>query len=572
MILPIVMRELKVQARQPRIYRLRLTSGILGTILIGNILLSQGTGARLQDYFIMVAIASFIYVLGTGERLTVDCITEERRNDTLGFLFLTHLKGYDVVLGKLAAHAIPALQSMMAFFPVLALCLLVGGLSAGLLFRFMISLLNALFFSLAVGIAASAMVRTRTGAEWLAALVLGVTYLILPFAGLMAMGFRMNTTSEVLFLFSPVPGFEFWSMAAPAGRGVTRTTVLGSFWFALAFNHAMAWLILAFAGARLGRSWREGSPPRARSWRDNVRQWQFGNPDQRRALRRHCLTRNPFYWLAARSRWPAQAFWWMLGMTAAFTVWLVSQVRWDEGLTVAMLMGSIAWYVVPKILVASGASKQLATERQLGTLELILSTPLSVPEICRGQWLGLWRHYGVLVAAGLILQVATILRLTLSRGSGITVDVTRDLLPIMIGSVVVYLLDLWTIAWLGMWYGLSSGNPQRAGSSVVRSVLFLPGLLFCAGLLMAQFSWVYLGHRVPLDRGWLLAAWFGLSVACDFFWVRWAQNHLRREFRTVAAQPLGKPGGVGAWGRWLGEWWIRERRPSNKPKRTPLPT
>ena len=43
-----------------------------------------------------------LYCLLSGVRSTADCLSVEKREGTLGLLFLTDLKGYDVVLGKLA--------------------------------------------------------------------------------------------------------------------------------------------------------------------------------------------------------------------------------------------------------------------------------------------------------------------------------------------------------------------------------------------------------------------------------------------------------------------------------------
>ena len=44
-----------------------------------------------------------IYACGAGVFLTADCLSEEKREGTLGLLFLTDLRGHDVALGKLLA-------------------------------------------------------------------------------------------------------------------------------------------------------------------------------------------------------------------------------------------------------------------------------------------------------------------------------------------------------------------------------------------------------------------------------------------------------------------------------------
>ncbi|HVV71122.1 MAG TPA: ABC transporter permease, partial [Verrucomicrobiae bacterium] len=46
------------------------------------------------------------YALLAGPLATVDCLSRERREGTLGLLFLTDLRSHDVVLGKTAAASL----------------------------------------------------------------------------------------------------------------------------------------------------------------------------------------------------------------------------------------------------------------------------------------------------------------------------------------------------------------------------------------------------------------------------------------------------------------------------------
>ena len=50
-----------------------------------------------------------------------DAISSERREGTLGLLFLTRLKGADVVLGKLTSTLLRSFYALMAGLPVIAL-------------------------------------------------------------------------------------------------------------------------------------------------------------------------------------------------------------------------------------------------------------------------------------------------------------------------------------------------------------------------------------------------------------------------------------------------------------------
>ena len=59
----------------------------------------------------------FILTLSAGPFLTSDCLSEEKRDGTLGFLFITELGGYDVVSGKLLATSLRASYALLAIFP-----------------------------------------------------------------------------------------------------------------------------------------------------------------------------------------------------------------------------------------------------------------------------------------------------------------------------------------------------------------------------------------------------------------------------------------------------------------------
>src|SRR4029450_9547413 len=90
---------------------------------------------------------------------TADCVSEEKRDSTLGLLFLTDLKGYDIVFGKLAATSLNAFYGLLALFPVMAIPLLVGGVTVNEFWRVVLVALNNMFFSLAVGLFCSAIGR-----------------------------------------------------------------------------------------------------------------------------------------------------------------------------------------------------------------------------------------------------------------------------------------------------------------------------------------------------------------------------------------------------------------------------
>src|SRR5262245_7602422 len=114
-----------------------------------------------------------LYCLLAGLRSTSDCLSEEKREGTLGLLFLTDLRGYDVIIGKLTANSLAVFYCVVAVLPVLAIPLLMGGVAAAEFGRISLVLLNTLFLSLCAGMLASACCRSgRAAIIWTFLLVL----------------------------------------------------------------------------------------------------------------------------------------------------------------------------------------------------------------------------------------------------------------------------------------------------------------------------------------------------------------------------------------------------------------
>jgi ABC-type multidrug transport system permease subunit len=100
-----------------------------------------------------------LYCLAAGRLMTADCLSREKREGTLGLLFLTDLKGYDVVLGKLAATSLDGFYGLLAVFPLAGHSAADGGMTNGELWRMVLVLVNTFLFSLAIGLFVSAVNR-----------------------------------------------------------------------------------------------------------------------------------------------------------------------------------------------------------------------------------------------------------------------------------------------------------------------------------------------------------------------------------------------------------------------------
>jgi len=201
----------------------------------------------------------------------------------------------------------------------------------------------------------------------------------------------------------------------------------------------------------------------------------------------------------------------------------------NEGIYVAtaFLLNSVlkSWF-------ASEAARQLSEERRMGTLELLLSTPLTVKEILRGQWLALRRQFLGPLVVTLIAEAVMLLtpldNLRVGDERGIWAG-------LWLAGMAMLVADLIALYWLGMWQGLAARNPKRAFSGTVNRILVLPWIGFAGFLLLLALA--TLRFQNAGDPGYLLlGVWVGLGLLADLGFGFWARHKLLTEFRVAAAQ------------------------------------
>src|SRR5438045_3244086 len=120
--LPIVERELRAGSRRKATYRLRWWTALVAIIASCGWLIFvwvlSGRGNLGKALFTILTSYTFALCVLAGIFLTSDTLSEEKREGTLGLLFLTDLKGYDVVLGKFVARSLNAFYALLALLPL----------------------------------------------------------------------------------------------------------------------------------------------------------------------------------------------------------------------------------------------------------------------------------------------------------------------------------------------------------------------------------------------------------------------------------------------------------------------
>jgi len=471
--------------------------------------------------------AAVLYCLFSGVRATADCLSEEKREGTLGLLFLTDLKGYDVVLGKLAGTSLNALYSLLAVVPLLAVPLLLGGITVGEFYRMAIVAIDTLLFSLSIGICVSSMSRSARKAVTVTFLLLITFAAVLPAIGsFLAYALKKPHLDQPFFVLSP--GFSFYKAFAASYKAEPKM-----FWWSITLTHGLSWFLLGLSAFIAPRSWQD-KPPGAQTlrWRELWKSWSYGDSRQRQAFRKRLLNTNAFYWLAGRARLKPTLVWAAFGLLACGWTWGLVKYKRDWLNGGVYFITALVLNILIKSWFGSEAGRQLAEDRKHGALELLLSTPLTVSEILRGQRLALQRQFLWPIIA--VISVFVIIMIATPR----TDDFRGGLewsswVMLWLAGTGMLIADLIALYWVGMWQAISSKHPNRAASATVARVLVLPWLAFLLISLALSFT---VSNQIHEPGNFFLTLWFGLGLAADIGFGGWARHKLLSEFRLAAAQ------------------------------------
>ena len=543
-LLPIVERELRVAARQRGTYWLR-TGIALAVIGIGMFIYLAGRGQSPAEVsfwmFAWLAIIAGLFCLFSGARATADCLSEEKRDGTLGLLFLTDLRGFDVVAGKFVAGSLNTFYGLLATLPMLAIPLLMGGVGFAEFWRIAVVLLNTMFFSLATGMISSALTKSARNAAGLCmAVVLGLSAL-LPLMGAILTGIRhWPVVPETFLIFSPGTAFAYAFETNHAGHA-------DEYLLSLIITHGLAWIFLVASCLIVPRSWQDKSATVTQlRWRDRWLRWSLGDSTQRAEFRARLLDVNAFYWLAARSRIKPTVVWAFVGVLAC--VWLWGWTRFGSDWTEPMVcvVTAVILNTILKGWFAGEACAQLAEDRRIGALELLLSTPLDVRQVLHGQFLALCRQFlwPVLfaVTVEVVFLIAGLNRPGISGSAGLWIFV-------WISGLIVLFADFAALFYLCLWKSLTARNANRANTAAIVRIMALPWILYVVFVILLG-TMSLAGGGLHIDENVFVLFWLAISLGVDaFFGVR-AKLKLESEFRQVATTRYTTP--VSFWKKLFG--------------------
>lgn len=522
--LPIVDRELRARARRRSTYWVRLgAAGVAIAIAIFMLLLIEGAASPISfgsSVFYTLAWLTFVYCLLEGARSTTDCLSEEKRDGTLGLLFLTDLRGYDVVLGKFAATSLNSFYGLLAMFPALAIPLVLGGVTAGEFWRVVLLLMVTLLFSITTGLFVSSVSRNERKAWATTFGVIGMLGIVAPLAA------WALTLVPVSGWFAAV--FPMVKLPTDALASLSPTTALLSsfdaeyaadssqYWNPLLTVHLLSWILLGGASYLLPRCWQDAPVRRRSSLAGRWAAWMTGlAPQRRHQARAHLLATNPVKWLARRNEEHLFFVWCFVALGGCGGLGLAAFALNSPQLRVALFFYGLALHFILGIWVAIQACSVYPEARDSGALELLLTTPVDVRQIVDGHAHALRWLFARPVLALVMMELIALLTLaakSLSLGQevGVAIGVTIGIVVCLFTVV----LDLLAVGLFGLWMGLVSRKPGQALTKTVLFVLVLPALGgFCCTLL-----------------------WPVMGLVKNLIFINYALDQLRRQFRQVVTE------------------------------------
>jgi hypothetical protein len=442
--LPIAERELRFRARRPGTFLLRSVAASVAVIVAAIILVQWGLRGGGAVVFKTVTALAFLFCLYEGLRNTTDCLSAEKRAGTLGLLFLTDLKGYDVVLGKLTATSLNSFYGLLAILPAIGLPLLIGGVTAGEFWRATLVLLFTLFFSLSAGVFVSSMSWSARRA-W--ATSLGIILLVTVFPVLLdALSFAGLKWASPATAFLLIADADYNTKPRLFSQAIIGINVV-------------SWAFLISACAILPRVWQVRNVHMSR------------NRDVRRVP-----SQNVVAWFLSDNE-GQRIFVWLFVLACAGALLTMAFFR-KATLTTLAVTALVAHFILTA-WVAFHSCHSFHEAKMSGAIEQLLPTPLSSREILDGFVGALKRTFEVPVLSLLAIEgLIIIARLadTLSAPS------------VLVFAVVAwyFLGELRAVALYGMWTALRAKRPNQAFNKAMFITVIIPmslSLLCCFGVL-----------------------------------------------------------------------------------------
>ncbi len=496
---PIVVRV--VQGGSKRAQHLWVRSGYLLILLFVLIMVQYsfmgGTGGSLSNIakagthiFAWISLLQLAMMCFLAPVFTAGAISQEKDAETFNVLLTTPLTNAQIVLGSLMGRLFFVLILLLAGLPIFCITMLFGGVTSEQIFlSFGIAACTALLTgSLAITIS---VMRVGTRGT-IFSFYLGIAFFLLVggLAGIWSKTFVPGTNMSCVAPFHP---FLAQLVAMNTIKPPAPAVVAGYSWplnvmlatpqkAFMVISFVVSTLLIAFATIFVRRGAKQGEPT---FWR-RLLPWRVraGSEGERMRRARHVWS-NPVAWREAVTRASAASsnlvrYSYLIGGAMAGILFVLAYgAGWFATVSAArgwLTAIVIVEFVTVLLMLANTAATAISREREAGTMELLLTTPLTSQYIIWGKLRGLVSFAVPLMA----IPAATVLlaaMFDLIRGAPIPI------VPLSSALYLPFLLVVYSavISVLGLHLSLKSkGSVQAVLGTVGIMVLVAFGLGMCA--------------------------------------------------------------------------------------------
>ena len=445
-----------------------MAAAIVATILFFGLIFAIDhkqwkVGQVLFDLFMLAGLGA----VATAEERGSHLFADERRNGTLGILFGTGISAAEVLIGKLAGVVILPLSWLLSLLPGIVAVWLLRGATSESCVTMMVLLVVLLALGLAVNLFGSLIFEEHSSARTFADALLVAIVVTVPALNWLNQLLTGSSFGDAWLALSP--GYGPWMLFNDS-----RMPNLGMVHLSLAYSASLTIALFAASAWRVSRLWRDQTSGAATSGALRARIQNLMRARQSGRSRER-IEANPYEWLVVRDFSPALISWSVV--LALLALWLLGWWRWGDlwlrpinfWATFLVLSAVVRW------MMSYIAARQIGKDRTGGTLELMLTTGLTVDEIVGGQRAAVRSYARPLFVFFGFLGAAVF-------AAGFVVQ------PLQGWALLNYLV-IWTFVmffgpwfdmnsyWKAFWVSLNTGRPGLA----MRTHLFQH----------AAFGWIY---------------------------------------------------------------------------------
>jgi len=388
-----------------------------------------------QAFYLTIVTIELTLVLLAAPAATAGAVCLDKSRGTLDHLMATDLSNAEIVLGKLGVRLVPILGVIACVLPLMALSGLLGGIDPNALFGSFLTAVGCGVLGSSLALTLSVWGRKTHEVLMLAYLIVILWMSSPPLVMLGAYLVGVPTPGQVSQILrdSTIYSNPYYLVYAPyvSPGDVSPITYLAFLGGCLCVSGLLVALATYRIRAVAAKQAGQGSvvSRRGRAWRGS---W-LGRPVWVPRLRGPSLDNNPVFWREWHRSRPSRflrVVWFLYAALGVFWV-LTALISISGPFREAIATMTTFQVLVGLLLLSVSAATSLAEERVRGSLDVLLSTPLSTREILAGKWWGSFRLAPhvllwpavmgglLLVDGGRVIGYLLLMGLTLAYAAGI---------------------------------------------------------------------------------------------------------------------------------------------------------